>query len=279
MSGVERLLRAALDEDIGRGDITTGATVDPDTFASGIIRVKEDAVIAGMETAEQVFQIVDPAIRFTGRIKDGDRAEKGRILADVEGRAGSLLQAERTVLNLLMRLSGVATLTRAYVEAVRGTGVTVLDTRKTSPGMRELEKRAVRAGGGTNHRFGLFDGVLIKDNHIRAAGSIKKAVRRARLALPYHTIEVEVKNIEELREAIRAGADIILLDNMGLKMLREAIALARGRARTEVSGNITLNTIRQVARLKPDYLSAGAITHSARAIDISMKLINIYPKG
>ena len=278
MNRMERILRTALDEDIGSGDITTENIVDTALFASGVIRVKEHAIIAGIGIAEQVFKIVDPDIKFTSTVSDGDHVRRDQTIAEVTGRASSLLKAERTALNFLMRLSGIATLTHAYVKAVERTGVTLLDTRKTSPCLRVPEKLAVKAGGGTNHRFGLFDGILIKDNHIKAAGSIKNAVKKVQRTMPYHKVEVEVKNIEELREAVNAGADIVMLDNMGLKMLRRCISMARGRALTEVSGNITLGNIQEVARLKPDFISTGAITHSASAIDISMKLINIYPK-
>ena len=278
MRAFERIIDAALDEDIGTGDITTDTTIDETLFASGVIRVKEDAVVAGLPVVEQVFQRVDPGIKLDCSVRDGDRVKKGAILARVTGRASSLLKAERTALNFLMRLSGIATMTRRYVQELSGTGAVLLDTRKTTPGLRTLEKEAVRAGGGTNHRVGLFDGVLIKDNHIKAAGSITNAVRRMKQARPYHKIEVEVRNRKELDEAMRAGADIVLLDNMDLGMLEQALSAVHGNILTEVSGNITLENIRAVAVLGPDFISTGAITHSAKAIDISMKLTNIYKK-
>lgn len=278
MRAFDRIIDAALDEDIGTGDITTDTIIDETLFASGVIRVKEDAVVAGLPVVERVFQRVDPGIKLDCSVHDGDRVKKGAILARVTGRASSLLKAERTALNFLMRLSGIATMTRRYVQELSGTGAVLLDTRKTTPGLRTLEKEAVRAGGGTNHRVGLFDGVLIKDNHIKAAGSIKNAVRRMQRARPYHKIEVEVRNRKELDEAMRAGADIVLLDNMDLGMLEQALSAAHGNVLTEVSGNITLENIRAVAVLGPDFISTGAITHSAKAIDISMKLTNIYKK-
>lgn len=278
MRAFDRIIDAALDEDIGTGDITTDTIIDETLFASGVIRVKEDAVVAGLPVVERVFQRVDPGIKLDCSVHDGDRVKKGAILARVTGRASSLLKAERTALNFLMRLSGIATTTRRYVQELSGTGAVLLDTRKTTPGLRTLEKEAVRAGGGTNHRVGLFDGVLIKDNHIKAAGSIKNAVRRMQRARPYHKIEVEVRNRKELDEAMRAGADIVLLDNMDLGMLEQALSAAHGNVLTEVSGNITLENIRAVAVLGPDFISTGAITHSAKAIDISMKLTNIYKK-
>ena len=278
MRAFDRIIDAALDEDIGTGDITTDTIIDETLFASGVIRVKEDAVVAGLAVVERVFQRVDPGIKLDCSVRDGDRVKKGAILARVTGRASSLLKAERTALNFLMRLSGIATMTRRYVQELSGTGAVLLDTRKTTPGLRTLEKEAVRAGGGTNHRVGLFDGVLIKDNHIKAAGSIKNAVRRMQRARPYHKIEVEFRNRKELDEAMRAGADIVLLDNMDLGMLEQALSAAHGNVLTEVSGNITLENIRAVAVLGPDFISTGAITHSAKAIDISMKLTNIYKK-
>jgi nicotinate-nucleotide pyrophosphorylase (carboxylating) len=278
MKKLERIIDAALDEDIGIGDITTDTIISDTLFAAGIIRVKEDAVVAGLTIAERIFKRIDPRVKFTYNAKDGDSVKNGQALAKVTGRASSLLKSERTALNFLMRLSGIATVTRLYVEEIEGTGAVLLDTRKTTPGLRIVEKYAVRAGGGTNHRFGLFDGILIKDNHIKAAGSIKDAVKRIQRVRPYHKVEVEVKDIVELKEAIRAGADIVLLDNMDLKMLKQAMSLAKGRVLTEVSGNITLKNIKAVARLGPDFISTGAVTHSAKAIDISMKLTNIYKK-
>ena len=278
MRQFERIIDAALDEDIGTGDITTDTIIDDALFATGVIRVKEDAVVAGLRVVGQVFQRVDPGIQCNCMVHDGDFVKKGALLARVTGRACSLLKAERTALNFLMRLSGIATMTHRYVKEISGTGAVLLDTRKTTPGLRTLEKEAVRAGGGTNHRIGLFDGVLIKDNHIKAAGGIRNAVRRMQRARPYHKIEVEVRNRKELMEAMRSGADIVLLDNMDHGMLGQALSVSHGKVLTEVSGNITLENIRAVAELGPDFISTGAITHSAKAIDISMKLTNIYKK-
>jgi len=278
MKRLDQIIDSALEEDIGFEDITTDEIIDPLLFASGEIKVKEDAVIAGLNVAEQVFKRIDPEISLSPYIKDGEMVEKGRVIAEVHGRASSILKGERTALNFLMRLSGIATLTRLFVKELEGTKAILLDTRKTTPGLRLLEKYAVKIGGGLNHRFGLFDGILIKDNHIKVTGSVKQAVTSIKLKKPYHKIEVEVKNIEELKEAIDAGADIVLLDNMEPKMLKQAIGLASGKVLTEVSGNVTLKNIKEIANLGPDFISSGAITHSAHAIDISLKLTKIYGK-
>lgn len=278
MTRAEQIIQAAIDEDIGSGDITTDSIIDNSLFASAVIKTKEDAIIAGIKTAELVFYIVDPLIKFKGLVKDGEFANKDKIIVSLTGKASSMLKAERTAINFLMRLSGIATLTNTYIKAMESEGVTLLDTRKTTPGLRMLEKQAVKAGGGTNHRFGLFDGVLIKDNHIKSVGSVGEAVKKMKHARPYQKTEVEVKTIEELKEAIAADADIVMLDNMDLKMLKQAIDMAKGKAIIEVSGNITPDSIKAVALLKPDFISAGAITHSAKAIDICMKLTNIYTK-
>jgi len=274
----EQAIQAAIDEDIGSGDITTDSIIDNSLFASAVIKIKEDAIVAGIKTAELVFHTVDPLIKFKGLVKDGEFANKDKIIASMTGKASSMLKAERTAINFLMRLSGIATLTNVYVKAMESEGVILLDTRKTTPGLRMLEKQAVKAGGGANHRFGLFDGVLIKDNHIKAVGSVREAVRKMKCARPYQKTEIEVKTIEELKEAIAAYADIIMLDNMDLKTLKQAIDMAKEKALIEVSGNITPDSIKTVAHLKPDFISAGAITHSAKAIDICMKLTNIYIK-
>ncbi|MCL5276948.1 MAG: carboxylating nicotinate-nucleotide diphosphorylase [Deltaproteobacteria bacterium] len=278
MSSVDRIIRRALEEDIGTGDITTDGTIDASLFSSAAITAKEEAIVSGIVIAQRTFETVDPMIKFVPLVRDGDTAQEGEVIADLTGRASSLLKAERCALNFLMRLSGIATLTRAFVKAIEGTGAVLLDTRKTTPGLRTLEKYAVKTGGGTNHRFGLFDGVLIKDNHIEAAGGIGNAVKAMRRAAPYHKIEVEVRTIGELREAMLAGADIVMLDNMPAEAMEQAIATAKGKVLIEVSGNVTLENIRGIAQLGPDFISTGAITHSAKAIDISMKLTTIYTK-
>lgn len=277
----EQIIKNALDEDIGSGDITTDSIIDATLLASAAIRVKETAVIAGIGIAEQVFKTVDPAVKFVPAVADGDSVKKDAIIAHITGRAASLLKAERCAINFLMHLSGIATLTGAYVKAIEGTGTILLDTRKTTPGLRALEKYAVRIAGARNHRFGLFDGVLIKDNHIkvmRASGSITDGIKKVKSTMPYHKIEIEVKTVKELKEAMLAGADIVMLDNMDIVTMKRAIGIARGKTLIEVSGNITLDNIKAIARLNPDFISTGGITHSARAIDISMKLTTIYSK-
>ncbi|MGB9735470.1 MAG: carboxylating nicotinate-nucleotide diphosphorylase [bacterium] len=279
MRTLDQIIEHALDEDIGFEDITTDTIIDRSLSGVGEIKVKESAIVAGLDIAGKVFEKIDPEIEFESLVKEGDSVEKNTILANVKGRISSILKGERTALNFLMRLSGIATITNQYVKELDGTNVVLLDTRKTTPGLRLVEKYAVKMGGGTNHRFGLFDGILIKDNHIKATGSIREAIRTIKSARPYHKVEIEVKNIEELKLAIEAGADIVLLDNMELKLLEEAIKLAKNRVLVEVSGNITLNNLKAVANLKPDFISSGAITHSARAIDISLKITDVYRKG
>lgn len=270
-NAVEQAVTAALTEDVGPGDVTTEATVDPAAEAVAAILLKEPGVVCGLGVAEAVFRLVDGEILFEAHVEDGAVLERPGPVARVSGRAASVLTAERVALNFLGRLSGIATSTRRYVDAVAGTGVTILDTRKTTPGLRALEKHAVACGGGRNHRFGLWDGVLVKDNHLRAAGSVAAAVERVRVAsdLP---IEVECDTQEQVVEALRAGADAILLDNMRLDALRAAVELVAGRARTEASGGITLENVRAVAETGVDDISVGALTHSARSLDVSLEL-------
>ncbi len=233
---------------------------------------KQEMVLAGLDVAREVFHYLDPAIQFTPLAKDGDRIKAGTVLARLSGKTRVLLTGERVALNFLQHLSGIATLTAKYVEKVKGLKVEVLDTRKTLPGLRRLEKHAVRMGGGKNHRMGLYDMVLIKDNHIKAAGSITKAVEAARKKAGQLKIEVETGNLEEAREALIAKVDIIMLDNMPVEVMREAVKLIAGRARVEASGNVTLDTIHAIAETGVDCISAGNITHSAPAADISMKI-------
>ncbi len=272
-------IRAWLLEDVGHGDLTTQLTVPQDAQGRGVILAKETGVLAGIEAARLVFHEVDPTLRFTALKADGDRLEPVQAVARIEGRLASILTAERLALNLLQRLSGIATLTRKYVEAVAGTQARILDTRKTTPGLRALEKYAVRVGGGHNHRFGLFDGILIKDNHIAAAGGVRAAVTRARARAPHGLrVEVEVTTLAELEEALEAGADVILLDNMDLPTLRQAVARAAGRARLEASGGMTLERVRAVAETGVDFISVGALTHSAKALDLSLE-IEATPAG
>jgi nicotinate-nucleotide pyrophosphorylase (carboxylating) len=266
-------VRPWLAEDIGDGDLTGDAVVDADARCAASLLLKEPGVLSGLAVSEAVFRELDAGVTFEPRCADGDVVEPGE-LARVEGRARAILAGERLSLNLLARLSGVATITRRYVEAVAGTGAAILDTRKTTPGLRALEKEAVRHGGGTNHRRGLYDGVLVKENHIRLAGGIGEAVARARSAgLPVE-VEVEVETLAELDEALAAGAERILLDNMGVPDLLQAVAIVRGRAELEASGGITLANVRAVAETGVDYISIGALTHSARALDVSLEVLS-----
>jgi nicotinate-nucleotide pyrophosphorylase (carboxylating) len=270
-AALERVVRDALAEDIGAGDVTTQATVPAAARARARITQKAPGVVFGLEAAEAVFAALDPGARFTRLADEGEWRDGGPVL-DVEGSAAALLSAERTALNLLQRLSGVATLTARYVRAVEGTGTRILDTRKTTPGLRALEKAAVAAGGGTNHRFGLFDAVLIKENHAAMAGGVAEAVRNARAAQPDAAIEVECRTLVEVEEALAAGAPRILLDNMGPDELRAAVALTGGRAELEGSGGVSLETVRGLAETGLDFISVGALTHSAPALDLSLIL-------
>ncbi|MBM3313339.1 carboxylating nicotinate-nucleotide diphosphorylase [candidate division WOR-3 bacterium] len=263
-----QLIRAALAEDIGRGDCTSRLTIPSRRHASARMVARARGVLAGLDICRQVFQTVDPKVRFTPKLKDGDCFRPGMTLAGVEGRARSLLAGERVALNFVQRLSGIATLTRRFVEAVGGARAVILDTRKTTPGWRALEKYAVRCGGAGNHRAGLYDMVLIKDNHIAACGSITRALQSCRLSRL--EVEVEVRTLADVQEALAAGAKRLLLDNMSVAQLRRAVARARGRARLEASGRVTLRNVRQVAATGVDYVSVGAITHSAPAADIAL---------
>ncbi len=273
MSELRADIAAWLAEDVGYGDVTTLATVPAECVASGDLVVKADGVVAGLSAAGMVFELLDPAVAWTPTRADGDRVAAGEVVATVAGPARGILTGERLALNLLQRLSGVATLTRRFVDAVAGSGVTILDTRKTTPGLRALEKAAVRAGGGRNHRFGLSDGVLIKDNHLIAAGGIAPAVAAARQAVP-HTlkIEVEVDDLDQLDQALAAGAEAVLLDNMPPETLRQAVERAAGRVWLEASGGITLATVAAVAATGVNAISVGALTHSAPALNIGLDL-------
>jgi nicotinate-nucleotide pyrophosphorylase (carboxylating) len=259
---------AFLAEDIGDGDLTSLHVVPEDAQLEATIVLNERGVLCGLDVAEAVFRALDPDVRFEALAKEGEQTT-GEV-ARVEGNARAVLTAERTALNLLGRLSGVATLTRRYVDAVADTGVQILDTRKTTPGLRVLEKHAVRCGGGTNHRFGLFDAILIKDNHLRLAGGVADAVRKAQgHGVP---VEVECETLDHVREALDAGADLLLLDNMSITELREAVLLVGGGAKTEASGGVTLGTVQAIARTGVDFISVGALTHSARSLDVSMEV-------
>ena len=269
---LDSILRSALEEDMGTGDITTLTTIPDDARAHGRYIAKESGIICGLDVAKRVFELLSDDIEFTAYKKDGDAVEKGEVIAEVTGNAINVLTGERVGLNLMQRLSGVATQTNKAVKSVEGTNAKICDTRKTTPGLRVLEKYAVRAGGGTNHRFNLADGILIKDNHIVAAGSITKAVAAARNNAP-HTlkIEVEVENFDQLSEALEAGADIIMLDNMSNDDMTKAVKLIDGRAVVEASGNMGERDLLEVAKTGVDLISIGALTHSVKSLDISLK--------
>jgi nicotinate-nucleotide pyrophosphorylase (carboxylating) len=268
----EPIVRRALEEDLGRtGDITSELTVPEDSIAKARLGTRKTGVVAGLIAAECAFRLLDSSIEFHCELPDGSAAAGGAVLATIEGPARAILTAERVALNFVGHLSGIATATRALVDAVKGTHAKIVDTRKTTPGLRLLEKYAVRCGGGFNHRFGLEDAVLIKDNHIAAAGSLGEAVRRARTGTAHMMkIEVEVDTLVQLEEALSLGVDTILLDNMNHEDLGRAVAMAKGRAVLEASGNVTLSTVRAIAEAGVDYISSGAITHSAPSLDIAL---------
>lgn len=271
MHEIRRLVQQALHEDIGLGDLTTMATIEPGTQARAELVAKEDFVLAGIDVAREVFRQLDADVAFEALKSDGQSVARGDVLAWIKGEAAVLLQGERVALNLLQRMSGVATLTRRFVDAVAGTRAVIVDTRKTTPGLRAVEKYAVRMGGGHNHRTALYDGILIKENHIAAAGGIAAAIERARARVPHlMKIEIETRDLHEVRQALDAGAECILLDNMSLDQLREAVALVDGRALTEASGGVNLDTVADIAATGVDLISVGALTHSYRAVDISM---------
>ena len=268
---IDPIIKLALAEDIGTGDVTTNATIMPETMASAELVAKEDFLLSGVSVAQRTFHLLDSEIAFEPLVFDGQSVKRGDVIAWIKGSAIYLLQAERVALNFLQRMSGVATLTKKFVKEVEGTNAVIVDTRKTTPGLRVLEKYSVRIGGGGNHRMALNDGVLIKENHITAAGGITAAVRRARQHAP-HTlkVEIEVQNQDEVAEALNAGADILLLDNMSLEELRAAVELIGQRAQTEASGGVSLETVRAIAETGVDMISVGALTHSYQAVDISM---------
>lgn len=265
------LVRRALAEDFGWGDVTTEAVIDRGQKARGVIVAKASCVMAGIDIAAEAFRQLDPAAQIAIHVGDGQRCEQGTEVAEIRGQAMALLTAERTALNFLQRLCGIATLTRQFVDAADGR-ITVLDTRKTTPIFRALEKYAVRAGGGVNHRTGLDDGILIKDNHLRLAGSVADAVRRMKVANREMPTEVEAQNLPQVDEALEAGADIVLLDNMSTEEIIEAVQRCRGRAKTEISGGVTLPRMRELAATGADYVSVGALTHSAPAADLSFEI-------
>ena len=267
-------IRAALAEDIGPGDATTNAIIPEGSAMRGQIIAKQVGVVAGLDVARAVYRILDENVDFKAQVAEGTRVNDRQVLALVSGSARSLLTAERTALNFLGRMSGIATLTRSFVDAVAGTKAVILDTRKTAPGLRLVDKLAVLCGGGQNHRIGLYDMVLIKDNHIDHAGSITLAVQRARLGAPGLLIEVEARNLQDVGEALQVGAERILLDNMTPESMAEAVSLTAGRAKLEASGNVTLQTARKIAESGVDYISVGALTHSAKVFDMSFDYID-----
>jgi nicotinate-nucleotide pyrophosphorylase (carboxylating) len=279
---LDRLIELSLDEDLGAaGDVTSNALVPPDAMGSGELVSKEQLVLAGLDAFSRVFRYVDPEVQVEFLRHDGQEIKPKVVAAKVSGRLRSLLAAERTALNLVQRMSGIATIAQQAMTAVRGSKLKVLDTRKTAPGMRSLSKEAVRLGGAANHRFGLFDGVLIKDNHIAAVGgSIKEALRRARTHAPRLVkIEIEVTNLKQLAEAIEEGADVVMLDNMDDELIRKAVALAAGRVPLEVSGGVTLDRLPRLAKLGVDFVSMGSLTHSARAMDLSLEIATVKGAG
>ena len=270
---VIELIHRALEEDIGYGDITTSLLIPDESESRALYIAKVNFVLSGLPFAREVFRILDPSTSFKTFYNDGDKVKKGEVFAEVFGKTRAILEGERVSLNILQRLSGIATLTRLYVESIKGLKAKIVDTRKTIPCQRFMEKYAVRTGGGRNHRFGLFDGVLIKDNHIEAVGSIKEAVRIAKSTHHLVKIEVEVENLHDLEGAIKAGADIVMLDNMTVKDMREAVKIAKGRVIIEASGNIRLENVREIAETGVDLISVGALTHSAVAADMSLKIV------
>jgi nicotinate-nucleotide pyrophosphorylase (carboxylating) len=271
---VAEAVKRALAEDLGRaGDITSAATIPADATAAGLIATREAGVVAGLALAEAAFREMDPAVSFEAAVADSDAVAAGAIVARISGNARALLSAERVALNYLSHLSGIATLTRRYADAVAGTKAKITCTRKTIPGLRAFEKYAVRCGGGSNHRFGLDDAILVKDNHIAVAGSVSEAIRRARVFAGHLVkLEIEVDTLDQLREALSAGADAILLDNMKPAMLRQAVAVAAGKVVLEASGGVTLETVAAIAETGVDFISVGALTHSARALDLGLDI-------
>ena len=273
MNSTQHLIEIALKEDIGPGDITTDNLIDPQLKGKGIIIAKEPLVVAGLDVAKQVFQYLDSEVIFISDYNDGDVVKNGNTLANVNGRLRALLSGERTALNFLQHLSGISTLVRSYVSELSHKNIRLVDTRKTTPGWRVLEKYAVRVGGAYNHRIGLYDGVLIKDNHIAAFGGIKKAIDHIRTQISHLLkIEVEVSNLDQVKEALAANADVIMLDNMTIKQIKEATAFIDKRAVVELSGGITKGDLKSLADTGVDIISVGALTHSARCVDISMQI-------
>jgi nicotinate-nucleotide pyrophosphorylase (carboxylating) len=270
---IKNLIRLALEEDIGGGDITSSLLIPDEARTTAMFVAKGSFIIAGLPFAEEVFRAIEKDIYFRTLVEEGARVKKGAVLAEIKGRTKTLLSGERVSLNILQHLSGIATTTNAFVNEVKGLKAKIVDTRKTLPGLRYLEKYAVRTGGGGNHRFGLYDGILIKDNHIEAVGSIRKAIEMSKEGYHLLKIEVEVENLKDFKDALDAEADIIMLDNMTVKDMKEAVKMNKGRSLLEASGNVSLDNVRKIAETGVDLISIGAITHSAPAADISMKIV------
>jgi nicotinate-nucleotide pyrophosphorylase (carboxylating) len=267
-------IRHALNEDIGSGDATSNSIIPPAATMHGQIIAKQEGIIAGLDVAQAVYSMFDPQLIFTAQIEEGNRVIYRQTLATIAGSARSLLTAERTALNFLGRMSGIATLTRSFVDSIAGTKAVILDTRKTAPGLRMVDKLAVARGGGQNHRIGLYDMILIKDNHIDFAGSLEEAVNRARVAHSRLKIEVEARTLDHVETALKLGVERILLDNMPAAMMTEAVQLTNGRAKLEASGNVSLSTVRRIAETGVDFISIGALTHSAKVFDVSFDYLN-----
>lgn len=273
MNTVETIIRLALFEDSGLGDITTESILSQPVSGMGVIVAKQSFILAGIETAKKVFKFLDPDCEALSLFSDGDSITSGETVFKVKGDLVSILKGERVALNFLQRLSGIATLTRTYVEALKSPNVRLTDTRKTTPGLRTLEKEAVRAGGAYNHRMSLYDGILIKDNHIAVAGSIKKAVKAVKNRTSHlMKIEVEVSSLDQVKEALDAGVEVIMLDNMDYEQMKEAVTYINGRAVVEASGNVSLETLNKIAATGVDVISCGALTHQARSVDLSMRI-------
>ena len=268
------IIEAALKEDIHQGDITSESIISPDSESKAVILAKEEGVLAGIDVARRVFHAIDPSAVFKKILDDGQIFKKGKTLATLQGRSISLLKGERTALNFLQRMSGIATTTRKFVRALDGTETKILDTRKTTPGLRSLEKYAVRVGGGENHRFDLSEMVLIKDNHLKVVGSISLAVKRAKERVqPGVKVEVEATNLEEVQEAVRSGADMIMLDNMSIKRMKEVVHWVKGKVPLEASGKVSLKRAIKIASLGVSYISVGSLTHSYKSVDMSIEFL------
>lgn len=270
---LDKTIKSALEEDMGPGDITTDAIIDGNATGKAVLETREDIVLAGLPVFMRTFTLIDPEISFETFYEDGQEVSAGNVICNVSGSMSAMLKAERTALNFIQRMSGIATLTREYVSKASSEKVKILDTRKTVPGLRFLDKYSVTMGGGYNHRFGLFDAVLIKDNHIAAAGSITDAVKSSKNGTPSETkIEVEVESLDDVREAIDAGADSVLLDNMTVDEMKKAVEFIKGRVLVEASGGISLDNIKEIAHTGVDFISIGALTHSVRAVDLSLEV-------